>query len=84
MQYFEVNSDEDLIDKTYYKAHMSRYEKAREKDLKNCKHEKWSKTCQVCKRVITSETTDWEHIELHQLQEDYKKLELILVQYIYG
>lgn len=82
--YFEVQSDSDLIDKDWYPKQISKYEKARDKALKNCKHEKWSKTCKICKRVITSETTDETWKELHELQHDYERLELILVKYIYG
>lgn len=82
MTYFEVNSDEDLIDKQWLSDLKSRYNLKRNQDLKTCNHEHWSKFCTCCKRVVSSELTDINHKDYLKLKEDYLFLEKILIKII--
>ena len=70
MHSIHFETDDDLIDKNYYPDLISRYNKARDKDLKNCSHEHWSKHCKTCNRIVSSELTDEQFKDYLKLKQD--------------
>jgi hypothetical protein len=74
--------EEDFHDNVWYKENITRYNKLRDIDLKECPHVVWSKHCGKCKRVVSSEMTDADYLDYLQLQKDFNRLENILIRWM--
>lgn len=76
--HWEINSNTDFIDTNFYSN--NKYNKNRSDDLRRCHHPTWSKTCQHCKRIISSEISDKEHNQVEEFQKEIQNYQTLVRQ----